>query len=160
MQGKEPATCLVNALIDEIAGEGRVLVDEFGIFERIVYLGIRHGAGVKPNVNQVGLTLHGLTGSTYQHDVVHIRTVQVYLVVVLLRHIARHKAGILQGIRLHEACLHRFLDFIVQLLNAANADFLSILTTPDRQRSTPETGTGEVPVVQVIKPVSKTASTG
>ena len=52
---------------------------------------------------------------------------QVYLVVVLLAHIARHEALILQQITLHEACGNGLLNLVVQLLNAADADFLTIL---------------------------------
>ena len=53
VQGKEPTTRLVDTLVDEIAGESNAFVDEFGIFERIVYLSIRHRTRVKPHVNQV-----------------------------------------------------------------------------------------------------------
>ena len=43
MKRKEPAACLVDTFVDEVAGESNTLVDEFGVFKRIVYLSIRHG---------------------------------------------------------------------------------------------------------------------
>ena len=84
---------------------------------------------------------------------------QVYLVVVLLAHITRHKALILQQVALHKACLDALLNLIIQLFNAADADFLTILRAPDRQRSTPEARTAQIPVVQVLKPVAEAPCT-
>ena len=90
---------------------------------------------------------------------IHIRTVQVDLVVVLLRHIARHETIVLQRVTLHESSLNSLLDLIVEFLYRANADLLTILVAPDGQRGAPETGTREVPVVQVLQPVAEAAST-
>ena len=84
---------------------------------------------------------------------------QVDLVVVRLRHIARNESIVLQWVRSHEACLHSLLDLIVEFLDRADADLLTILIAPDRQRCAPETGTREVPVVQVLQPVAETACT-
>ena len=44
MQRKEPAACLVDTLVDEVAGEGGTFVDENAVFERIVNLSVGHGA--------------------------------------------------------------------------------------------------------------------
>ena len=127
MQGKEPATGLVNALIDEIAGESNMLVDEIGIFERIVYLSVWHRAGVEPHVDEVALALHLLARGRNEEDVIDIRTVQVDLVVVLLRHVARNEALVFQQIALHDTSLDGFLYLVVQLFYTADADFLAIL---------------------------------
>ena len=84
MQGIEPSTCLINTLVDKVAGEGQMLVDSHFILKRIVYLCIRHRTRVEPYVDQVELTMQRLSALTYQHDIIHIRTVEIDLIVVLL----------------------------------------------------------------------------
>ena len=155
MQRKEPSTRLVNTLVDEVTGEGCAVVNEFLVFKGIVLLGVWHRAAVEPHVYEVALALHRLATLADQDDVIDIRTVQVNLVVVLFRHVTRHKAILLQRIVLHDASLDGFLDFIVQFLDRADANLLTVLRAPDGQRCTPETATAEVPVVQVVEPVAE-----
>ena len=108
MQGKEPATRLVYSLINEV---GRIVsrrhrdaligrsdklstifvfalacsFQSFGCnltLKRIVLLSIRHGARVKPNVNQIALTLHGFACLVDQNDIIYVWTVQVNLIII------------------------------------------------------------------------------
>ena len=98
MKGKEPSTSLVDALIDKVCWECQLLVNHFTIFERIVYLCIRHRTRVEPYVDKVGLSLHRLAAWRYEYYPVHIRTMQIYLVVVSLTHVTRYKSIIFQRI--------------------------------------------------------------
>ena len=139
MQGEEPTTRLVDTLVDKVTGEGDSLVNQVLILKRIVYLSVRHRARIEPNVDEVALTLHGLTALRNEDDMIHIGTMEINLVVVLLRHVARHKAFILQWIRLHESNLNRLLDLVIEFLYGANADLLAILVAPDRKGCAPET---------------------
>ena len=84
MQGEEPSTGLVHTLVDEVCGERLVLIDSVTILERIVNLGIWHRTRVEPHVNEVTLTLHFLTCRRHQEDIVDVRAMEVYLIVVLL----------------------------------------------------------------------------
>ena len=84
MQGKEPSTGLVDTLVDEVGGERLVLVYRLTVLERIVNLGVWHRTGVEPHVNEVALTLHPLSCRRDEEDIVHIRAVEVYLIIVLL----------------------------------------------------------------------------
>ena len=80
---EEPASRLVNALVDEVGGESQPLVNQFPVLKRIVYLSVGHGARVEPHVYQVCLAPHRLAALAHKHDVVNIRAVHVYPVVVL-----------------------------------------------------------------------------
>ena len=115
---KEPATGLVNTLVDEVSGEGLTPVYQVTVLERIVNLGIGHRAGVKPHVNKVRLTLHGLARRGDKYDIVDIWTVKVYSVVVLLRHVTYHEALLLERVRRHHTGLDGLLDFCIQFLYA------------------------------------------
>ena len=44
MECKEPATCLVHTLVDEVGREGSVIVNQFFVLKGIMVLGVRHGA--------------------------------------------------------------------------------------------------------------------
>ncbi len=103
-----------------------------------MYLCIRHGTGIKPYVNQVRFALHRLAVFRDKDDIVHVRTVQVYLVVILFGIYARLEALLLVRVRLHQAGSHRFLYFVVELFYRLDTLFLAIvLCTPDGQWSTP-----------------------
>ena len=116
MQGEEPATGLVYSLVDEVAREGDTLIDQVLILEGIVNLSVRHGTRIEPNVNQVALALHGFTTLRDEHDIVDVWTVKVDLVVVLLRHIARHETIVLQRVRGHKASLDSLLYLVIEFL--------------------------------------------
>ena len=61
----------------------------------------------------------------------------------------------------HEACLNRFLDFIEQFCDRTDTNlFRSVFGSPDRQRRSPITGTREVPIVEVIQPLTETTGSG
>ena len=138
MQSKEPAAGLIHALVDEVGGERLVLVNQVAILERIVNLGIGHRAGVEPNVYQVGFALHLLATCGAKEDIIDIRPMQVYLIVVLLTHIARHETFILQRIAFHESSLDCLLYLVIQLFHATDAQLLAVLRPPDRQWGSPE----------------------
>ena len=133
VQGIEPAAGLVHRLTDE--GSGEVLFKELLIFKRIVVLGERHGAGVKPAVDDLGHALH-LSAAVRAFDkiVVHIRPVEL---------------GIGRGGIAGQVC---------QFFAASDADLLSAVRAfPDIERCAPVTVSGDTPVLDVLQPVSETA---
>ena len=160
MQREEPTTGLVHTLSDEISGIDYAVIKCFLVLKGIVNLCVRHGAAVEPHIDEIQFALQRLSARTYQHDIIHIRTVQVNAVVVLLAHIARHKALGLQRVLCHHASLHGLLNLVVELFNAADADLLAcVAVAPDRQRCAPIAAAAEVPVVQVLQPFAEAART-
>src|SRR5574344_977027 len=127
MQSEEPSTCLVNTLIDEVGGECLTLVYHFLILKRIVDLCVRHRTRVKPYVAEVALALHRFTALAHEHDVVHIRTLEVDLVIVLLRIITRNESFILQRVALHHSGSYTLFNLVVECLHTANALLLTVL---------------------------------
>ena len=113
MQGEEPTTSLVNALVDKVGGESTILVDGITVFEGIVLLCVWHSTRIKPNVDEVSLTLHGLACRRNQRDIVDIGTMHVNAIVVLLTHIARYEAFLLEGIRWHYTSCDSFLNLVI-----------------------------------------------
>ena len=51
----EPASSLVDGFADEVGGEA--LVEPVLVLERVMPLGVRHGAGVEPGIGDFGATL-------------------------------------------------------------------------------------------------------
>ncbi len=135
VQGIEPSSCLVNTLCDEVGS-----ASELGcFFASEAFLRIRHRTGVEPHVNKVALACHLLPGIGNEIYIVHIRTVQVNLIVVFLAHIVRSEALILQRIGGHNPGFYGFLYLSVEFFQAADALlFLAVFCTPDRKRCTPE----------------------
>ena len=84
MQSEEPSSCLVNALVDEVCRISKCLVYSLLVLKWIMYLSIRHRAGVKPHINKVSLSVQRFARLAYKHDIVYIRTMHVYLFIVLL----------------------------------------------------------------------------
>ena len=62
MEGEEPTAGLVDALGDEVGREKTAAVKAFFVLEGVMDLGVGHGAGVEPNVDKVGLAVHGASG--------------------------------------------------------------------------------------------------
>ena len=156
MECEEPSAGLIHALGDEICGARQI-----GVLEGIVVLCIGHCARIEPYIDEVEFAFHGFAGGRDENDRVHVRAVEV------------NDGGVIVGfgiiacfmvrpwVGFHEASLDRFVDFIEQFRDGTDAYFLgSILGAPDRQRSTPVTGAGEVPVVEVIEPLTETTRTG
>ena len=84
---------------------------------------------------------------------------QVDLVVVLLG--VEPWGEVRPGVLRHEARLHGAFDLVVELLDRADADLLlPILCAPDRQRGTPVATTREVPVLEVLEPLTEATRTG
>ena len=160
MEGKEPPAGLVYTFGDEIRRIIRTAIHQFFVLERIVELSVRHRTRIEPNVYQVRFTLHRFACRRNQDDIVYIRTVQIYLIVIFFRIFSRNEAQFLVRILHHEASLNRFFDFIIQFFYRADADFRAILVAPDRKRSSPIARTAQVPVIQVLQPFSETSRTG
>ena len=109
MQGIEPTSCLVHSLSDEVGGASELVGTE--VTQPL--LGIRHGSGVEPDVDQVRLPCHLLSRRTDKEYVVHIRPVEIDLVIVGLAHILRIEALVLQRVGGHETGLYGFLDLSI-----------------------------------------------
>ena len=154
VQGIEPAARLVDALGDEVgrtAEIGSVLAPETG-------LRIRHGTGIEPYVYQVRFAGHLLPGRAYEEYLVDIGTVQVYPAVVLLAHVVGVEALVPQRIRFHESGRHGLVYLGIQLLQRADAQLLaSVFGTPYGKRRAPVAAAAEVPVLDVLEPLSEPA---
>ena len=84
---------------------------------------------------------------------------KVYLVIVLAAVIAGNKTFILVGVACHNTGSNSLLYFVIKLGNGANALGLAILACPYGKRGTPVTAAAQVPVVQILEPLAKTACT-
>ena len=107
MEREEPSSGLIHTFRDEVCRAWQV-----GVLEGIVVLCVRHSARIEPYIDEVEFTLHGFAGRGNEDDRVHVRTVEIDdgRIVVGFRIIAHFVVR--PGVRFHEACLHRFLDFI------------------------------------------------
>ena len=113
MESEEPSASLIDTFSDEVGWIACTVVENLLILKWIVDLSVRHRTTVKPHVDKVGLALHWLARRTHEHDVIDIRTMQVNLVIVVLRHLAWLKALVLVWVARHEACSHSLLDLAV-----------------------------------------------
>ena len=124
-------------------------------------LRIGHSTRVKPHVDEVGLPVHGPTRRTHKNYIVNIRTVQIYLLIIILAVIAGNESFFLIWILRHHTGLYSEFDLIVECLHRVDARFLlAILCTPDRKRGAPVTRTGKVPVLQILQPFTEASRTG
>ena len=138
MKGEEPSTCLVYSFCDKICRERFTVVDEFAILERIVYLCVRHGSRVEPNVDKVEFACQHVSCLAHQLDIIYVWTMEVNLIVVRLTHIARYEAFFFQRIAAHHTCSYSLLDFVIELFYRTNADFLAgVAIAPDWKRCAP-----------------------
>ena len=160
MKSIEPSACLIDTFCNKVRRINQTIVKQFLILERIMYLSVWHSTRIEPNVDKVEFACHRRTCRRHQFDVIHIRTVKVYLVIVSLAVIAGDKAFILIWVALHDTCSHRLFYLIVQLGDRTDTFSLAILTCPDRKRSSPITATAQVPVVKILKPLAETTGTG
>ena len=113
MEREEPAASLIDTLGDEVGGIDRAAVEQLLVLERIVDLGIRHGAGVEPDVDEVALALHRLAAVGDERDLVHVGTVQIDFVVVLSRIFTGDKALRFVRIGFHEAGSDSLVYFLI-----------------------------------------------
>ena len=161
MESEEPSTSLVYALGNKIGGIEFTAVEALFILKRIMDLGIWHCTGIEPYVDKVCFAVHFTTGFGYENDVVDIRTVEVNLFIIGLVVVPRFEPFCLQRVGLHDSGGYRFLDFVVELLNRAYADFLAtVVGTPDGERRTPVAAAREIPVLKVLQPFAESAGTG
>ena len=157
MQGVEPAPGLVNAFGNEVGRAAELVGAE--VAETL--LGIWHGTGVEPHVNEIALADHLAAGVGNEEYVVHVRPVEIDEVIVLPAHVLRIESLVLQWIACHYPGSHGLLDFGIEFLYGAYAFlFLAVLRTPDRERCAPEAASREVPVLDVLQPFSETACSG
>ena len=156
MEGIEPAARLVDAFGNEVRSLAELLRPE--VAETL--LGIRHGAGIEPHVDEVRLAEHLPAAVGHEDNIVHVWTVQVDLIVIIKAHVRGIKALVPQRIGFHESSIDRLVYLAVELGDAADALlFLSVFRAPDRERSAPVAAAGEVPVLDVLEPLSETAGT-
>ena len=86
---------------------------------------------------------------------------EVYLVIVLETHVLRIESLVPKWVGLHESGCDALVDLGEELGHRTYADLLlAIFGTPDRKRSAPVTATAEVPVLDVLEPLSETSGTG
>ena len=77
-QGVEPSSCLIHSLRNKLCRE--LLLKEILIFKWIMMLCKRHCSGIKPAVNNLRNTAHGLAAvRTCKCYGVNIRTMKLYL---------------------------------------------------------------------------------
>ena len=153
MEGKEPATGLVDSFCNEVGREEGIKLCL--VFEWIVNLGKRHGSRIKPYIDQIQLAHHFHSVRRNQEDVVHEGTVQIYFFVIFRGVVANNE--ILVRVGSHETGSHRLFNFANQLLHRADAKLLcSVFGSPDGKGSSPIPRAREVPVDQVLQPVAKT----
>ncbi len=155
MERKEPTAGLVHTLADKVRRTRSVLV-----LKRIVVLRIRHSTRIKPYINEVEFALHRFAARRAENDTVHIRAVEVNhrRVVVLFRVVAYDMFGV--RVLFHKARSDGLVYLLEEFLDRPDTYlFLSVLGAPDRQRRTPVTRAGEVPVVQVLEPLAETPCT-
>ena len=117
MEGEEPSAGLVNTFGNEIRRINLTVVKCLFILKGIMNLRIRHRARVKPYVDKVFFALHWLSGSRNKDDVIDIRTMEVYTVIIILIIFSRDKSCFLIRILSHDTGGNSTLYFVVQLLN-------------------------------------------
>ena len=156
VEGVEPSAGLVDAFGDEVCRAAELGAAKVAQ----AFLGVRHRAGVEPYVDEVALADHLLPAVADKEDIVDVRPVEVYLVVILKAHISRVETLVGQRIGGHNAGLDGLLDLVVELLDGAYAFLLlAVLGAPDRERCAPIAAAAEVPVLDVLEPFAETAGT-
>ncbi len=85
-----------------------MLLEHFLVFERVMPLRIRHGTGIEPDIDQVRLPEHFLSGWAHQYDLIHVGTVQV---------------EIFSQWSVHKTCFHSFIHFFPQFGEGTDAFF-------------------------------------
>ena len=160
VEGEEPTTGLVNTLGDEVGWINTAIVEGFLVFEWIVNLCVWHRTRIKPYINKVKFTSQDMSCLADELDIIHVRTVEVNLLVIIFLHQAGHKTLFLEWVLLHDSSCNSFLDLVIEFLDGANAQFLAGVTiAPDGQWCTPIARTAEVPIVEVFKPSAKASGT-
>ena len=136
MEGVEPAACLIHSFCNEIGSTAEPFASETAES----FLGIRHGARIKPHVDQVGLPCHLLSGRTDKEYIVDIRPVEVDTVIISLAHVSRIESFLFERVGSHDPSGDGLFDLLVKLGGRADTDLLlAVLGAPDRERSAPET---------------------
>src|SRR5882672_11550536 len=117
MKCEEPAAGLIYAL-GNVVGRKRFL-KYLLVFKWVMPLCIGHRAGIKPNIDEIGLAEHCLTRQTDQYNVVYVWPMQIKSMVV-------HNA--FRGLNTSLDC---FRHFRFQFVNRTNANFfLSVFCSP------------------------------
>ena len=160
MEGEEPTTGLVNTFCDEVGRIDTAIVERFLVFERIVDLCVWHRTRIKPHVDKVEFAGEYMSRLADKLDVIHIRTMEVNLLVIVLLHQSRNKALLLERILCHHTGSNGLLNLVIEFLDRTDAQFLAGVTVaPDRQWCAPVARTAEVPVIEVLEPCAKASGT-
>ena len=80
MKGKEPPSCLIDSLGNEVRGE--MGVKSILVLKRIVPLRVGHRPRVKPNINEVWFAIHRLPIRRYKNDIIHVGAMDIYGVII------------------------------------------------------------------------------
>ena len=124
----EPAARLIDGLGDKVRRE--TLREDILVLERIMPLRERHGAGVKPAVDDLGHAVHFLAAMrAFDGHFVDVRTMQLDVI-------------------------RAVLALLPELGDGADALLMAALALPDRQRRAPVTVARESPVLHVRAPAS------
>ena len=133
-KGVEPSSCLVNSLRNKVCRE--LLLKQVFVLKWIMMLCKRHCSGIKPAVNYLRYTVHGLAAVRALHgDIINIWAVK------------------LDGLRTLVTTL------LVEILTASYGFHMAALALPDIQWCSPVTVSGNTPVLNVLKPVTETSLT-
>ena len=82
-------------------------------------------------------------------------------VVVLLGHVIRIEAIVPERIGLHDTGRDSLVDLQIELFDGSDAYLLlAVFGAPYRQRGAPETASAEIPVLDILQPLTETARTG
>ena len=109
-------------------------------------LGVGHGTGVEPDVDEVGLPVHFAARFAHQHDGVDKGAVQI---------------EVLRNLPVHESRLYGALHLRAQLGQGADAFFFAaVFGAPYGQGCAPVARAAQVPVDQVFQPVAKASGAG
>ncbi len=157
MQGIKPATGLIHPFGNKIS---RKLFLKIRFRDmRIEDLRKRHRTTVEPDINQIRLAFHRLTAVRDQHNIVHIGSVQVNLVILQLSVLLQVQP--LPRKLVHHTGIQCLLHLLVKFPHGTNTFLLlAIFGSPDRQRCTPIATAAQVPVLKIFEPFTKAACTG
>ena len=129
MERIEPAARLVDGFGDEIRRE--LTLEKLFVFKRIVMLGKRHGAGIKPAVDNLGDALHLLAAlGAFYGDRVDVGAVKLNIIGAVVAH-------------------------LFKLGNAAYRVAAAAFALPNIERSSPVTVTGKTPILNIFDKVAE-----
>ena len=91
MKGIEPSPRLVHSFRYKIRRRPERVLSEIPQ----AFLSVWHRARIEPHVYQIAFAFHFLAGSGNKENIVHIRTVEIYPVIIFKRHVIRIESSVL-----------------------------------------------------------------